>query len=163
MVTEDQYAELRKIEDCDTLYDLKATVTDGAHIMKIADEIGVEDEYRFVDISPTFADMKKTFNKILKITRRLSVEGKPHLLIVYIGGHGATLDEKQMYLLNSSDPKSAIFAIEYKLRYLTNDPSSLIHIGAVFDCCRVNMAKVKGLNAGRGKTDGGMETLSSDD
>ena len=85
------------------------------------------------------------------------------MLFVYIGGHGATLDERQMYLLNSSDPKSAFFAIEYKLRYLTNDPGSLIHIIAVFDCCRVNMAKIKGLNAGRGKIDGGMDTLSSDD
>jgi len=85
------------------------------------------------------------------------------LLFVYVGGHGATQDEKQVYLLNSSDPKKAIFHLEFKLRYLAKDPDSLMRIGAVFDCCRVNLTNLKGLNAGRGKGDGGMQELDSGD
>ena len=93
--------------------------------------------------------------KIMKLSRTLSHEGKPHLLVVYIGGHGATLDEKQVYLLNSSDSKEAVFHIEFKLRYLSNDLMSLLRINTVFDCCRINLTNLKGLN-GRGKGDGGM-------
>ena len=99
--------------------------------------------------------------KILKLTRKLSVEGKPHLLFVYIGGHGATLDEKQVYLLNSNVPQKAVFHFEFKLRYLSNDPDSLLRVNAVFDCCRVNLTNLIGLNAGRGKGDGGMQDLDS--
>ena len=41
LVTEDKYKALREIEGCETLYDLKATVTDGEHIKAIADGLGV--------------------------------------------------------------------------------------------------------------------------
>ena len=101
--------------------------------------------------------------KILKLSRKLTNDRKPHLLFVYIGGHGATLDEKQVYLLNSNSPQKAIFHFEFKLRYLSNDPDSLLRINAVFDCCRVNLTNLIGLNAGRGKGDGGMQDLDSDE
>ena len=84
------------------------------------------------------------------------------MLFCYFGGHGATLDEKQVYLINSSEPKEAVFNIEFKLRYLSNDPMSLLRINTVFDCCRINITNLKGLNAGRGKGDGGMQDLDSD-
>ena len=41
LATEAKYDELRKVEGCETLYDLNATITDGEHIMAIADAIGV--------------------------------------------------------------------------------------------------------------------------
>ena len=37
MVTESKYAKLRKIDGCEILTDLKATISDGKHIQKIAD------------------------------------------------------------------------------------------------------------------------------
>ena len=78
---------------------------------------------------------------------------------MYIGGHGATKLEKQMYLLNSSDPKKVTYQIEYKLRNLIRDDDSFTRIVAVFDCCRANLANYEGLEkayAGKGK--GGAES-----
>ena len=59
--------------------------------------------------------MKKTYLEITKRSRKYTVEGKQHLIFVYVGGHGATLNEKQIYLLNEADPKKAEFDIEFKL------------------------------------------------
>ena len=97
--------------------------------------------------------------KILKLSRKLTKEKKPHLLFVYIGGHGATLDEMQVYLLNNSSPSKAKFHFEYKLRYLSSGTDSLLRINAVFDCSRVNMTNLIGLNVGREN----MEDLDSSD
>ena len=43
----------------------------------------------------------------MKITRKKSVDGIPHVIFVYVGGHGATQAEKQIYLLNDSNPADA--------------------------------------------------------
>ena len=69
MTTEAKYEELRKIEGCKTLYDLNATITDAKHIIAIADAIGVKDEHRFIDVSPTAKDIKATYMKIMKLSR----------------------------------------------------------------------------------------------
>ena len=63
-----------------------------------------------------------------------------------MGGHGATDNEKQIYLLNEAEAKNAQYAIEFKLRYLTNDELSLTRVFAVFDCCRVPIMNLKGLS-----------------
>ena len=81
---------------------------------------------------------------------------------MYVGGHGATMDEKQIYLLNDSDPKKAQFHIEFKLRYISTDPTSITRIKAVFDCCRVNVSSIVGLSANRGNTKGVMQDMESD-
>ena len=118
LITEDKYEKLRTLEGCEKLYNLKATVTDGKHIQAIADAIGVGPEHKFINISPELKDLKKTYLSILKLTKELTVAGKRHIIFVYVGGHGATLDEKQIYLLNDNDAKNAQFHIEFKLRYL---------------------------------------------
>ena len=78
------------------------------------------------------AALKKTYMTLLKLSRKLSGEGKPHMIFVYIGGHGATQSEKQIYLLNSETPNGAMFQIEYKLRYITSDALSTARIFGVF-------------------------------
>ena len=100
--------------------------------------------------------MKSTYMEIKKRSRKLTEEGKQHLIFVYVGGHGATLNEKQIYLLNEADPKKAEFDIEFKLRYLVNanEADSTAHICAVFDCCRVPLSGLKGLYESTGKTRG---------
>ena len=52
-------------------------------------------------------DLKASYLALIKKTRALSAENKPHLLFVYVGGHGATENEKQIYLLNDSSAKNA--------------------------------------------------------
>ena len=86
----------------------------------------------------------------MRLTKKFTVEEIPHLLIVYIGGHGATNNESQVFLLNSSEPKKAIDLTESKLRHLIKDNDSFTRIVAVFDCCRANLANYKGLIIGRG-------------
>ena len=66
LVTEDKYDKLRTIEGCETLTDLKATVTDGEHIMALADEMAIPKQNRYVNISPTLKELKKTYLAILK-------------------------------------------------------------------------------------------------
>ena len=48
------------------------------------------DENRYIDISPTIADLKDTYKTLLKLTRAKSMAGIPHIIFVYVGGHGAT-------------------------------------------------------------------------
>ena len=98
--------------------------------------------------------------KIMKMTRRLSDEGIPHLIFVYVGGHGATSNEKQIYLLNSDDPKKAVFQLEYKLRYLYKEPGSKTRVFAIYDCCRVPLSGMPDLAIGRG---GGLDADPTDE
>ena len=84
------YPELRKLEGCETLTDLKATTTDCQDIMKMAKGFGVPDENIYRNEEPTFAEMKKTFMDIFKKSKALSAAKKPHIIMVYCGGHGAT-------------------------------------------------------------------------
>ena len=47
-------------------------------------------------------DLKMTYMAIMKKCRALTASNIPHVLFVYLGGHGATQAEKQVYLLNSA-------------------------------------------------------------
>ena len=80
-----------------------------------------------------------------------------------MGGHGATENEKQVYLLNCNESKGAIFHIEFKLRYLVSDLLSYGRIFAIYDCCRVKLGNMPGLVTGRGLGNGEIEEDGGDD
>ena len=109
--------------------------------------MGIPEKNRFIQVSPSLNEIKETYLKLLKIQKDAE---KPFLIFVYFGGHGATDIEKQVFLLNHSDPKEVIFNVEYKMRRLANMPFSSARICCVFDCCRVPLSNMKGLIAGRG-------------
>ena len=67
-------------------------------------------------------------------------------MFVYAGGHGATDEEKQIFLLNSNDANQAQFKLELKLRMIIGDSLSLGRIFAVYDCCRVPLRNFPGLD-----------------
>ena len=73
IITDKDYAELRKIEGCESLGDLGATKTDATHILNFAKGLGIPDENIFRNDAPTIDDLKKTYKKILTLTRDLSV------------------------------------------------------------------------------------------
>ena len=153
LISESHYQLLRELDGCDGQVDLPATVTDNDHIIAIADNLGVPQENRFIDINPTFKKLKTSYKDVMKLSRKLTNDGKPHVIFVYAGGHGATDSEKlqQLFLLNSNNPKDACFHLEYKLRYLVADPLTLARMFAVFDCCRVPVKNLAGLvSDGRG-------------
>ena len=75
----------------------------------------------------------------------MTVDGQPHLIMVYCGGHGASKEEKQVFLFNSDDPREATYNIEFKLRWLINDAESTARLFAIYDCCRVEIANLTGL------------------
>ena len=75
----------------------------------MAKQLGVKDENIFRDEEATVAQMKKTYMVILKKSRALTAADTPHLIMVYVGGHGATQAEKQVFLLNSDKPNDALF------------------------------------------------------
>ena len=66
-------------------------------------------------------------------------------MFIYFGGHGASIKEQQLYLLNSENPKEATFNLEQKARSLTGD-FSLTKVFAIYDCCRVPLEHIKELN-----------------
>ena len=53
MITEAKYDQLRTISGCEELTDLNATITDGEHIIELANQFGIPEDNRFIDISPT--------------------------------------------------------------------------------------------------------------
>ena len=75
----------------------------------------------------------------------------PHLVFAYFGGHGATLNEKQLFLLNASESKHVSITAEVKLRRLAlDDEFKCAHVWCVFDCCRVPLENMRGLQQGKG-------------
>ena len=65
-------------------------------------------------------------------------------------------------MLNEADAKFAQFQIEFKLRYISNDPTSITQVFGVFDCCRVPLNEMKGLLNARGKTGAAMDDLDTE-
>ena len=149
IVNVSKYPELRKLGGCEDLTDLLATTTDCKDIMKMAKGLGVKDENIFRDEEATAAQMKKTYMQILKKSRALTAADTPHLIMFYCGGHGATQNEKQVFLLNSDKPADALFQLEFKLRYLVQDPTTKARIFGMYDCCRVPLQNMPAL-CGRG-------------
>lgn len=125
-------------------------MTDVKVILKMAKAFGVKDENLYHDQEPDAATLKKTYMAILKASRAMSSKEEPHIIMVYCGGHGATQNEKQVYLLNCEKAQDAMFQLEFKLRYLVQDALSYGRVFAVFDCCRVQMSNMPGLATGRG-------------
>ena len=109
----------------------------------MAEEMGVTDKYTWKDISPTPEKLTKTYKEILKASNACK---KPHVLFVYAGGHGATSNEKQIFLLNTKVAEHATFQLEEKLRYIVGR-ASIARVFAVYDCCRVPLSNYKGLGA----------------
>lgn len=109
MITENVYEELRTITGCEILADLNATVKDAEYIKRFAKGLGVPEENMYITHGPNIKDLKSTYMQILKMSKKKTAAEEPHMIFVYIGGHGATHCEKQIYLLNSSDPGSAMF------------------------------------------------------
>ena len=69
VVTEDQYDKLREIEGCENLQYLSATINDREHILKIADELGIPNSNRFIQVSPTYKEVNATYMEIRKISK----------------------------------------------------------------------------------------------
>jgi hypothetical protein len=61
LLSESHYELLRELDGCDRQADLPATVTDNDHIIAIADNLGVPQENRFIDINPTLKDLKTSY------------------------------------------------------------------------------------------------------
>ena len=116
-----------------------------------------------ISMSPSMSDLKKTYMALMKKSRKHTSDEVAHVIFVYIGGHGATQNEKQLYLLNSNEPGQAIFQIEFKLRYLIQDALSMARIFCVFDCCRVPISNMPGLATGRGAGGNDDEEPPSDE
>ena len=140
------YDKLRVIEGCEKLEDLKATPTDVEHIKKMFQCYGVKDENLYLNAEPDLKQLNATYIEIRKKSRALTGANQAHVILVYCGGHGATLDEKQIYLVNTDQPKLAMFQMQYKLRYLVHDIESKGRVFAMFDCCRIMLDKMPGLH-----------------
>ena len=119
----------------------------------MAKGFGVKDEYIYRDEEASFDSMQKTYREIFMQSKKWTVAGQKHLIMFYCGGHGATQNEKQVFLFNSSKPGDAKFNLELKLRYMVNDPTSLARIFGMFDCCRVPLSGMPALS-GRGEGGG---------
>ena len=159
LISESDYELLRGVNGCEGQSDLPATVTDNDHIIAIADGLGIPQDNRFININPDKKDLDKSYKEILKLSRKLDNEAKPHVIFVYAGGHGATDNEQQLFLLNSNDTKNAIFKLEYKLRHIIVDLLSCARIFAVYDCCRVPLKNFDAFKDGRGLGNQGGDTI----
>ena len=52
--------------------------------------MGIKEEHMWIDIDPTFEDLKKSFLEIYKLEHKLAEAGIPFTLFNYCGGHGGT-------------------------------------------------------------------------
>ena len=89
IINNSNYDKLRKINGCENLADLLATPKDVVHIRNMARAYGVRPENLYEDSEPDIKALKKTHLKIMHQSKKLDVDGKPHVIMVYCGGHGA--------------------------------------------------------------------------
>ena len=54
LISAENYALTRKFSGCSHLQDLTATKEDNKSILEMADRMGIPDEYRWIDIDPTY-------------------------------------------------------------------------------------------------------------
>ena len=66
------------------------------------------------------------------MSRKLTAEGKPHILMCYYTGHG--FDDT--ILLNSNEQKRLTWQLQFKLSFLLNDSLSLNRLFILNDTCR---------------------------
>ena len=91
LISAEHYGELRKLlPDCKSLHDLESTKTDNLSVLEIAVRMGIMEEHMWIDIDPTFEDLKKSFQEIYKLEHKLAAAGIPFTLFNYCGGHGGT-------------------------------------------------------------------------
>ena len=90
LLSESHYELLRELDGCDGQADLPATVPDNDHVIAMVDNLGVPQERRFININPTLKELKTSYLKIMKLSRDLTHDKKPHVIFVYAGGHGAS-------------------------------------------------------------------------
>ena len=81
------------IEGCEELGDLNATKTDAVHILNVAKGLGIPEENILRNEGSSISEIRETYKKLLKLTRKLNHDERPHTFIVYAGGHGASLRE----------------------------------------------------------------------
>ena len=155
LITTEDYAELRKNDGCESLANITAVQKDTAWMKKSIEFLGVSEDNLYIDHQPTSKDLADTYKKIYKKSKGYDKEKQPHTIIVYCGGHGATMSsgecEQQLYLLNTDKRNSqgeseAIFQMEFKLRYLVQPDSSFGRVCALYDCCRESLRNFKGLD-----------------
>ena len=60
----------------------------------MCENLGIPEENRVISKSPTMKELKDEYMKLLKKSRKHTHDGVPHVILVYVGGHGATQDEK---------------------------------------------------------------------
>ena len=72
IINNSKYDKFRKLEGCEDLGDLTATVTDIEHIINLAKCFGVKDEYMFIDSEHNYQELKTTYLEILKNCRMLT-------------------------------------------------------------------------------------------
>ena len=64
LISVEKYDQIRKIENCDKLENLKATKKDKQYIIEIADRMGIKKEHRWISTDPTFEELKESEKEI---------------------------------------------------------------------------------------------------
>lgn len=128
---------------------MNATETDAEHILNLAKGLGIPEDHIYINNAATRDEVNSTYKEMRLVSKKLNYEKRPHTFLVYAGGHGASTNEQQLYLLNGSNAKATIINLEYKLRYLVKDEESLLKVFAIYDCCRVELKNIVGLAGGR--------------
>lgn len=139
------YSKLRKAEGCGKLGDLPTTKKDKVNAYRAAKKMGIPDE----EIHYWTGMSSKELGKMIrKETHRLSdytMADKQVFLFVYCAGHGVA-DSQQYFVLN--DASHNLFPVESKLRAMCKGSDGMFHIVAVYDICRSDLSKFKGLSRG---------------
>ena len=57
-------------------------------------KMGVPEENMIINNRASLKDLQSSFMKIMKLSRAHSAKNEPHFIFVYVGGHGATDNER---------------------------------------------------------------------
>ena len=92
------------------MIDLDATKTDVEFIRRMASSMSVAQIFENHDA--TKEEVRQTCKEVMVACKEIVLEGKRCTLFFYCGGHGASHNEKQVYLFNGSTPNEVLYHIE---------------------------------------------------
>ena len=163
----ERFDKLRTHKGCEKLNDLLAVAIDKGFIRQLRGVFNIPQDNVWIDDSVTAVELKNRWKQMRIHIMKMTKSKTPCFYFVYCGGHGHTVDEHGVFMLNSEKP-SPWFNLESQLRFLVKDADCKGRICAIFDMCRINLPDfgkktAKGIEAGTkagesfGKTHGTIE------
>lgn len=132
------------MEGCKNLCDLDTAINDSDRAVKAARRMKIAEENIKVFTDASLDDFATWWKGMLSKWLRIVNENKKIFIFTYCTGHGVSMNDQQCFLVNSVDRN--LLKIEEYIHTLLQCSDGFINALTIFDLCRTNVKKYRGLD-----------------